>query len=211
MSTQGPDGMNFKEALLTATRTAKACQSDNAEHTHDLLKQLRELAPHVEKTSRGDKAVYTLATKITEQLASKNDPKPDVLFSWLNLLLEHLCTTLAATPDLPATPEASPEKPKKLHLDPSDLEAIRYKRWMADGNRFGEIMVRMAFLKAEDVERALELQRHKNCRLGEAMVDLGLLSRRGLDAALHLQKKKREPDAWTIKRGVDETGRSVGS
>lgn len=205
MSTQGPDGMNLKEALLTATRTAKACQSDNTEHTLDLLKQLRELATHIERTSQGGKDVCTLATQITEQLASKADAKPDVLLSWLNLLLEHMCTSLAATP------EASQEKPKKLHLDPSDLEAIRYKRWIADGNRFGEIMVRMAFLKSEDVERALELQRQKNCRLGEAMVDLGLLSRRGLDAALHLQKKRREPDGWTIKRGIDESGRPLGS
>lgn len=201
MSTQGPDRIDLKEALLTATRTAKDCQSDNPERTLDLLKQLKDLSTHIERSSQGGKAACTLATKITEQLASKVDPKPDVLFGWLNLLLEHMCTTLAATPD------KSQEKPKKLHLDPSDVEAIRYKRWMADGNRFGEIMVRMAFLKSEDVERALELQRKKNCRLGEAMVDLGLLSRRGLDAALHLQKKKREPDAWTMKRGVDETGR----
>ena len=205
MSTQGPDRMNLKEALLTATRTAKDCKSDNTEHTRQLLEQLKALSAHIEKTSKGDTAAFTLATKFTEQLASKVDPKPDVVLSWLNLLLEHLCTTLAATPE--TSTDKSTEKPKKLHLDPNDLEAIRYKRWMADGNRFGEIMVRMAFLKAEDVERALELQRHKNCRLGEAMVDLGLLSRRGLDAALHLQKKKREPDAWTMKRGVDETGR----
>jgi hypothetical protein len=205
MSQQGPDRMNLKEALLTATRTAKDCHSDNGERTQDLLKQLRELADHIEKTSQGGKAAYTLATKITEQLASKVDPKPEVLHSWLNLLLEHLCTTLAATPDKDA------DKPKKLKLDPSDLEAIQYKRWMADGNRFGEIMVRMAFLKSEDVERALELQRQKNCRLGEAMVDLGLLSRRGLDAALHLQKKKREPDVWSMKRGVDDKGRPLGS
>jgi hypothetical protein len=205
MSTQGPDSMNLKEALLTATRTAKACRSDDTEHTRDLLKQLRELAAHTEKTSQDGKAAFTLATKITEQLASKADPEPDVLLSWLNLLLEHLCTTLATTP------EPGPQKPKKLHLDPADLEAMQYKRWMADGNRFGEIMVRMAFLKAEDVERALELQRHKNCRLGEAMVDLGLLSRRGLDAALHLQKKKREPDVWSMKRGIDESGRPLGS
>ena len=205
MSTQDPDSMNLKEALLTATRTAKACRSDDTENTRDLLEQLRELAAHTEKTSQDGKAAFTLATKITEQLASKADPEPDVLLSWLNLLLEHLCTTLATTP------ETSQEKIKKGPVDPADVEAMQYKRWMADGNRFGEIMVRMAFLKAEDVERALELQRHKNCRLGEAMLDLGLLSRSGLDAALHLQKKKREPGMWSMKREIDDSGRPLGS
>lgn len=202
MTKQGPDQVNIQEALLIATRTARECGPDNPERTRQLLEQLRDLGTRIQRSPQSDEvAVCTLATKITEQVASKVDPKPDVLLTWLNLLLEHLSTTLA-----PST-EASTAAPKPgdIRIDTSNLDVERYRRWMADGTRFGEIMVRMAYMNTNDVERALELQRRKNCRLGEAMVDLGLLSRRGLDAALHLQKKKREPDAWTTGRGPGES------
>lgn len=201
MTMQVPDHVNIHEALLSATRTARECGPDNTERTLELLSQLRDLGTRIERSPQGDKvAVCTLATKITEQVASKVDPKPDVLLAWLNLLLEHLNTTLA--PRTEASTAGS--KPEDIRIDTSNLDVERYRRWMADGTRFGEIMVRMAYMNTNDVERALELQRRKNCRLGEAMVDLGLLSRRGLEAALHLQKKKREPDAWTTGGGSGE-------
>jgi hypothetical protein len=199
---QSPDRVNIHDALLTATRTARECKPDNTERTLDLLKQLRDLGTQVERSPQADQApVCALATKITEQLASKVDPKPEVLFAWVHHLLEHLRTSVGANPEVRTRgPQAS-----DVRIDTSNLEVARYRRWMADGTRFGEIMVRMAYMKTEDVERALELQRRKNCRLGEAMVDLGLLSRRGLEAALHLQKKKREPDAWTTGHGIEDS------
>jgi hypothetical protein len=65
-------------------------------------------------------------------------------------------------------------------------------------------MVKMAYMKAQDVERALDLQRKKGCLLGEAMVDLGMLSRRGLEAALHMQRQARKRDAWTTGAKLDD-------
>ncbi len=201
MSTQGSNDTKACESLLAAARTARGCAPDDTQRAEKLLAQLKELTSYIEHSSRSDVApACAVATKIAEQLHGQLDPTPAVLVPWVNLLLEYLCTTLGVDADGKAKKESS----GAIRLASSDVADARERRSISEGSRFGEIMVKMAYMKAQDVERALDLQRKKGCLLGEAMVDLGMLSRRGLEAALHMQRQARKRDAWATGAKLDD-------
>jgi hypothetical protein len=201
MSSQGSSDSKACETLIAAARTARDCAPDDTQRAEKLLRQLRELTSYIERSSRSDVApACAVATKIAEQLHGRLDPTPAVLVPWVNALLEYLCATLGVDADGKAKSSTS----GPIRLASSEVTDARVRRTLSDGSRFGEIMVKMAYMKAQDVERALDLQRKKSCLLGEAMVDLGMLSRRGLEAALHMQRQARKRDPWTTGGKIDE-------
>ena len=53
--------------------------------------------------------------------------------------------------------------------------------------RLGEILIERGRIEAEDLERALELQRERGDKLGKILVDMGLIAQRDLLAALSSQ------------------------
>lgn len=200
MSMQGSNDTKACESLAAATRTARGCAPDDAQGAEKLLRQMRELTSYIERSSRSDVApACAVATKIAEQIHGQLDPTPAMLVPWVNSLLEYLCATLGVDAD--GKTKSSMAVP--VRLASSDVADARERRSISEGSRFGEIMVKMAYMKAQDVERALDLQRKKGCLLGEAMVDLGMLSRRGLEAALHMQRQARKRDAWATGAKLD--------
>jgi len=205
METEELTQQRVSTALVSAVRTARGCEAKDAKATPELLKQLKDLASHLEQSARSDAApVCALATKMAEQLVTKSDAKPENLLPWIQQILDYLCATLGVKAD------GETKKLRELTMDlaSSSLAAARHRKSLEEGTRFGEMLVRMAFLKPEDVQRALNMQRARNCMLGEAMVELGFLSQRGLDAALHMQKQKRKPDAWVVGGEPGQTGAS---
>lgn len=56
--------------------------------------------------------------------------------------------------------------------------------------RLGEILVKMGTIEADDLDRALVLQRVVHQRLGEVLVSVGVLSDETLDEALKVQREK---------------------
>jgi hypothetical protein len=61
-------------------------------------------------------------------------------------------------------------------------------------------MVQMSMLTQDQVERALNFQRARGCRLGEALVDMGLLKKESVMAALRVQEMRsattKSPSSW---------------
>ena len=53
--------------------------------------------------------------------------------------------------------------------------------------RLGEILIERGKIQAEDLERALELQKERGDKLGKILVDMGLLAQRDMLAALSMQ------------------------
>ena len=53
--------------------------------------------------------------------------------------------------------------------------------------RLGEMLIERGRIPAEDLERALELQRERGDKLGKILVDMGLIAQRDLLAVLSLQ------------------------
>jgi hypothetical protein len=201
MSMQASNDTKACESLAAATRTARGCAPDDAQGAEKLLRQLRELTSYLERSSRSDVApACAVATQIAEQIHGQLDPTPAMLVPWVHSLLEYLCATLGVDAD----GKTKSSTPGPVRLASSEIADARERRSMSDGSRFGEIMVKMAYMKLQDVERAVELQRKKGCLLGEAMVDLGMLSRRGLEAALHMQRQTRKRDAWATGAKLDD-------
>ena len=50
--------------------------------------------------------------------------------------------------------------------------------------RLGEMLIERGKIEADDLERALELQRERGDKLGKILVDMGLIAQRDLLAAL---------------------------
>src|SRR5580693_7317445 len=50
--------------------------------------------------------------------------------------------------------------------------------------RLGEILIQRKLLEAEDVERALELQKERGDKLGKILIDMGFIAQRDLLSAL---------------------------
>jgi len=59
-----------------------------------------------------------------------------------------------------------------------------------DQTRLGEILVKMGTIEADDLDRALVLQRVVHQRLGEVLVSVGALSDETLNEALKVQREK---------------------
>ena len=53
--------------------------------------------------------------------------------------------------------------------------------------RLGEMLIERGMIEAEDLERALELQRERGDKLGKILVDMGFIAQRDLLAALSEQ------------------------
>jgi general secretion pathway protein E len=66
------------------------------------------------------------------------------------------------------------------HTSPAAEAASPHPRYL----RLGEILIERKKIEAEDLERALELQRERGDKLGKILVDMGLIAQRDVLAAL---------------------------
>jgi hypothetical protein len=97
----------------------------------------------------------------------------------------------------PAVPPTAPDPAPTVHADdPSDTAAVPVEPQLR--RPIGEIFLERGFVTADDLDRALDVQRETGTRLGEVLVGQGSLSRLDLASALAEQwsalQKLRPPE-----------------
>jgi hypothetical protein len=185
-----PIQAEISACLRESATLARVTDPYDAHGMVELFGHLRKLDKHLRSSAHRDASeVCEVGIKITEHLIGKHGPSAEELLRWVDLLLKFLGTTVGV--ELPEPPDAAVPAPIPFRLPESDADALRISR--SDGLRLGEILVQMFYLKAEDVQRALEMQQKTSCRLGEALVKLGLLTQKGLDAVIRIQQRRRGP------------------
>lgn len=79
---------------------------------------------------------------------------------------------------------------------------------LIDGQRLGELLVKMTMLTQEQVEEAVKVQRATGQRLGEALLQMRMLTPDMLESALRVQKTKRgqaaKADNWSMYKRAGE-------
>ncbi|HTF87882.1 MAG TPA: hypothetical protein VK843_05690 [Planctomycetota bacterium] len=79
---------------------------------------------------------------------------------------------------------------------------------LRDGQRLGELLVKMTMLTPAQVEEAVVVQRATGQRLGEALLQMRLLTPDMLESALRVQKTKRsnlaKSDDWNVHKKAAE-------
>lgn len=203
-----PNHPKLDSVFALVRETVKELHHDETQKSLDFLKHLKELDVHVARMGRKDvAALCSLAMKISEHVIRRAPIQHDELVPWAQKLVDAMSDALDG--DLGAVADAESADAAKANrmvkLDTAQASGLQGKLRLVDGHRLGEILVRMSYLRAGDVERALDLQRQKGIMLGDAMVELKLLSREELDAALRVQKQKRTrgSDPWM---GSEEPG-----
>jgi hypothetical protein len=83
-----------------------------------------------------------------------------------------------------STPAYGPvDASKQGGADASGLQLVNHRK-------LGEILVSMAMITPEDLERALKAQKSTGKRLGEVLVSMGLLTKEMVESAVRLQKQR---------------------
>jgi hypothetical protein len=194
-----PADAKVNAALAACLTTVDRISGQDVSAALDLVKQVKELEVHVSNSSYSSlRPLCTLAGKMTDSLIQLDAARREETTSWVRSLLEHLGQSTGT--------DVKRDAPARLHsTNMLTASGIRSRLALVDGQRLGEILVRMSYLRASDVERALELQRTRNCMLGEALVELELLSKEELEAALRVQRQRRNRavDPWMTSWGVD--------
>ncbi len=186
--------------MLAATTAARACDPNDVAKLRELIEHVKALETQLSTSSRREfTELCALVRDVCEVLARGGDAKPESAFPWVVRLLEFMSKATGAD----AKAIGAPDGGVKL-----STTALHKRLSLVDGHRLGEILIRMSYLRVQDVEKALATQRQKNCKLGDALIALDLLSREELEAALRVQKQKRnrQLDPWMDSFGRDENG-----
>lgn len=198
MTAHTPSDAKAKAALLAAAESARRCNPQNSAQALDLVKQLKELEVCIDHSnSVSMRPLCTLAGKISDNLVKTGPISREELLEWTRSLLTFVGQSIGVQQ---ADDKAGPPREGTNFLSAT---GIRSQLSLVDGQRLGEILVRMSYLEASQVARALELQRAKGGKLGAALVELDLLSQDELDAALRVQdqRRNRKVDPWASSWG----------
>lgn len=165
----------------------------SAQEAQRQFQTLRDCLAH------GDKASLVLLSSLAERLTglmSEGEPLTgDDLRAMAVEITEHLCKEAAFVEDTRTTTQ----KPS-LQMKVGELKLA-----LRDGQRLGELLIKMAMLTPEQVESALKVQQSSGQRLGEALLQMRLLTPDMLESALRVQRTKRGNtagrDAWGAFKG----------
>jgi len=167
------------------------CDPQNAAHTAQLTRQLRELRTQLAEGSANGKSgdlgpLLNVAISLIEHVARQGLVGPRETMVLLEDILVHVRTSLGIPLPAPAAAEAPDDG-----LRAAGLQLI-------DGRRIGEILVTLSMLSEADVEKALKVQKVTGRRLGEALVQMRLLTPDMVEAALRIQRvrNKRWVEPW---------------
>jgi hypothetical protein len=197
MTAHTPSDAKAKAALIAAVESARRCNAQNSAQTLDLVKQLKELEVCIDHSnSVSQRPLCTLAGKIADHLVKNEPASRDDLLEWTRNLLAFVGQSIGVKADA----EAAPSREGTNFLSATGIHS---QLSLVDGQRLGEILVRMSYLESSEVARALELQRKNGGKLGAALVELDLLSQEELDAALRVQaqRRNRKVDPWASSWG----------
>ncbi|MBI5434058.1 MAG: hypothetical protein HZA52_14595 [Planctomycetes bacterium] len=192
MTAYTPSDAKAKAALVAALEFARNCSPADNAASLELIRKLTELEVCVDHSNSVSlRPLCSLAGKMAERLHNAEVAPREELLEWVKSLLEFAGQSMGVRAD-----ETAASALRATHV--LSATGVRSRLALVDGQRLGEILVRMSYLRGADVERALELQRKKNCLLGDALIELELMTKEELDTALRVQKQRRnrQADPW---------------
>lgn len=205
MTKQQPAEQQLAALVRESAQAVKGADASNPQSMQELVKTLKDLQVHLACSTRAKLA--PLSDLALDMAARMSQPRPvdqQQLVPWIAELIEQIGRLIEVRLESEQRPKSDLGATKMRSLAPKGAD-LRLS--LVDGQRLGEILVRMSYLRHNDLERALKVQKDKGCQLGEALVELKLLSREELDAALRVQKQRRNRagDPWMSFEG-DGTG-----
>jgi hypothetical protein len=136
----------------------------------------------------------SLGERLAGQLYKAGELSGEALGSIVGEIAEHLAKDLAFRED----PKGAMSR-TQLKMSMGEVRLA-----LRDGQRLGELLVKMTMLTPEQVEEAVKVQRSSGQRLGEALLQMRLLTPDMLESALRVQKTKRgaasKTDNWSTHR-----------
>jgi len=197
--------MHFSPQRKTEIRRSielltQATQNDRLTDSASMIEAQRQFQTLRDELSLSDQPALVLLASLGERLAGHMSRDGELSFDGMAKLVteiaEHIAKDLAFRDD--GRDKASKTNLRLAKGDP--------RLSLRDGQRLGELLVRMTMLSAQQVEEAVRVQHSTGQRLGEALLQLRLLTPDMLESVLRVQKTKRgmasKDDNWsTHKRG----------
>lgn len=193
-----------KTALLAALDSARRCTPADATGALDLIKQIKALEVCIDHSHTASlKPLCAIVGKMSDQLIQSDAKWRADLLTWIREILIFFAAEMDLKPEelprMDAIPVPAQPATASRTMNVLTGTGIRSRLALVDGQRLGEILVRMSYLKASDVERAVKYQHEKGCQLGEALIELQLMTKEELETALRVQRQRRSRtnDPWT--------------
>ncbi|MBK8180526.1 MAG: hypothetical protein IPK67_16855 [Planctomycetes bacterium] len=189
-----------KTEIRRAVELLTQVTSKNSAMDHSsMIEAQRQFQTLRDEMAHSDQSSVVLLASLGERLAGSaykgEAMNEEVLRSLVIEIAEHVSKEVVFR-DEPKPPMAK----TNLKMKVSDLKLA-----LRDGQRLGELLVRMTMLTPEQVEGAVKVQQKTGQRLGEALLQMRLLTPDMLESALRVQRTKRgasaERDNWSAYKG----------
>lgn len=189
-----------KTEIRRAVELLTQVTSKNSAMDHSsMIEAQRQFQTLRDEMAHSDQSSVVLLASLGERLAGaayKGEAmNEEALRSLVIEIAEHVSKEVVFR-DEPKPPMAK----TNLKMKVSDLKLA-----LRDGQRLGELLVRMTMLTPEQVEGAVKVQQKTGQRLGEALLQMRLLTPDMLESALRVQRTKRgasaERDNWSAYKG----------
>lgn len=178
---------------------SQVTKGDNLRDNASMLEAQRQFQNLRDEFSQGDQSSMVLLASIGERLSGhlfKEGSAPNAAVRAMVVeIAEHLAK------DFAFRSESKALKQTNLKLSVGDVRLS-----LKDGQRLGELLVKMTMLSPEQVEEAVKVQRATGQRLGEALLQMKLLTPEMLESALRVQKTKRTSSARTDNWSTHRAG-----
>lgn len=173
-------------------------QQDKLGDSASMIEAQRQFQTLRDELSQSDQSALMLLASLGERLAGSlyrdGELSGKVLSRLVTEIAEHLAKDLAFRDE----PKSALAK-TNLKLSVGDVRLS-----LRDGQRLGELLVKMTMLTPEQVEEAVRVQRSTGQRLGEALLQMRLLTPDMLESVLRVQKNKRnaasKSDNWSTHK-----------
>lgn len=192
-----------KTALLAALESARRCTPADATGALDLIKQIKAVEVCIDHSQTASlKPLCAIVGKMSDQLIQSDARWRAELLTWIREILIFVAAELDLKPEelpkMEAIPVPAQQPSANRTMNMLSSTGMRSRLALVDGQRLGEILVRMSYLSAADVDRAVKHQREKGCQLGEALIELQLMTKEQLETALRVQRQRRSRtnDPW---------------
>jgi hypothetical protein len=189
-----------KTEIRRAVELLTQVTSKNSAMDHSsMIEAQRQFQTLRDEMAHSDQSSVVLLASLGERLAGfaykGESMNEEALRNLVIEIAEHVSKEVVFR-DEPRPPMAK----TNLKMKVSDLKLA-----LRDGQRLGELLVRMTMLTPEQVEGAVKVQQKTGQRLGEALLQMRLLTPDMLESALRVQRTKRgasaERDNWSAYKG----------
>jgi hypothetical protein len=199
--------MHYSAKQKTEIRRAiellsQVTSKENLKEQASMIEAQRQFQTLRDELAESEQASVVMLASVGERIVGHMFKESGLESSMLRKLVseiaEHISKEVAFR-DGPKPPVGK----TSLKMRTSDLKLA-----LRDGQRLGELLIKMTMLTPEQVEEAVKVQRNTGQRLGEALLQMRLLTPDMLESALRVQKTKRasgaQGDAWSAyKRSLE--------